>query len=125
MFRDPPQSDKTRGERGQLPPERLRQKERQRRGLGGENRTIVRQKEKRREMADLPVPPKPERSLQNMAGSSRKTQAHQACGKGKSSLSDTERLAGKHAKASLAKRKRNGAVCPEHQTARGGGSQGE
>ena len=39
--------------------------------------------------------------------------------KGKSGLSATERAVGKDAGAALAKRKRNRAICPEHQVMRG------
>ena len=41
-----------------------------------------------------------------------------ACRKGKSSLSATERADGKYAGAAFPKRKRNRAVCPEHQIMR-------
>ena len=40
---------------------------------GWQDRTKVRQKEKRREMADLLVLPRPEKSVQNGAGFSKKT----------------------------------------------------
>ena len=43
-----------------------------------------------------------------------------ACQKGKSGLSATERAVGKNAGATLAKRKRNKAVCPKHQIMKGG-----
>ena len=72
---------------------------------------------KRREMADLLVLPRPAKGVQNGAGCSRKT--YQACQKGKSGLSATERAVGRNAGAALAKTKWNRAVCPEYQIMRG------
>ena len=58
---------------------------------GGEDRTRVRQEEKRREMADFMVVPRPAKSVQNGAGFSGKTGTYWACRKGKSGLSATKR----------------------------------
>ena len=79
----------------------------------------VRQEKKRRKMADFMVLPRPATSVQNGAGFSGKTGTYWACRKGKRGLSATERAVGKNAGAALAKRKRNRAVCPEHQVMRG------
>ena len=65
-------------------------------------------------MADLLVPPRPAKSVQNGAGFSGKTGAYWACRNGKSGLSATERAVGKNAGAAFAKGKRNKAVCPEY-----------
>ena len=73
---------------------------------------------RRIEMADLLVLPRPAKSVQNGAGFSGKTGTYWACRKGKSSLSATERAVGKNAGAALAKRKRNRAICPKHQIMR-------
>ena len=53
--------------------------------------------------------------MQKGTGFRGKTGANWACRKGKSGLSATERAVGKNAGAALAKRKRNGVVCPEYQ----------
>ena len=81
-------------------------KKKWRRGHGGEDRAIVRQEEKRREMADFMVLPRPAKSVQNGAGFSGKTGTYWACRKGKSGLSATERAAvNKNAGTVLVKRK--------------------
>ena len=51
----------------------LWRKERWRRRQGDEDRTRIREEEKRREVADLMVLPRPAKSMQNGAGFSRKT----------------------------------------------------
>ena len=83
------------------------------------DRTRVRQKKKRRKMADFMVLPRPAKSVQNGAGLSGKTGINWACRKGKSGLSATERAVGKNAGAAFAKRKRNRVVCLEYQVMRG------
>ena len=70
-------------------------------------------------MADLLVLPRPAKSVWNDTGFSGKTRAYWACRKGKSGITATERAVGKKVGAALAKRKRNKAVCPEHQIMRG------
>ena len=70
-------------------------------------------------MADFMVLPRPAKSVQNGTGFSGKTGTNWACQKGKSGLSATERAVGKNAGATLAKRKRNRAICPEYQVMRG------
>ena len=70
-------------------------------------------------MADFMVLPRPAKSVQEGAGFSGKTGIYWACQKGKSGLSATERAGGKDARAALAKRKSNRAVCPEYQVMRG------
>ena len=69
-------------------------------------------------MADFMVLLRPAKSVQNGAGFSGKTGTYWACRIGKSGLSATERAVGKNAGATLAKRKRNRAVCPEYQIMR-------
>ena len=69
-------------------------------------------------MADLLVLPTPAKSVQNGAGFSGKTGAYWACRKGKSGLSVTEKADAEDAGATLAKRKRNRAFCPEYQIMR-------
>ena len=89
---------------------------------GGEDRAARTERESdrwRRKMADLLVLPKPAKSMQNGTGFSGKTGTYWACRKGKSGLSATERAVGKNARAALAKRKRNRAVCSEYQIMRG------
>ena len=54
-------------------PQSFKKKERRRRGQGGEDRTRVRQEQKKSEMADLLVLPRPAISMQNGAGFSGKT----------------------------------------------------
>ena len=58
---------------------------------------------RRREMADLLVLPRPAKSVQNGADFSGKTRAYWACRKGKSGLSATERTVGKNAGAFFTK----------------------
>ena len=74
---------------------------------------------RREEKWHLLALPRPAKRMQNGAGFSRKTKAYWACWKGKSVFSATERAVVNYARAAIAKRKRNRAVCPEHQI--GGG----
>ena len=57
--------------------------------------------------------PRPAKSVQTSAGFSGKTGTYWACQKGKSGRSATKRAVGKYTGPTLAKRKRNRAICPE------------
>ena len=70
-------------------------------------------------MADFMVLSRPAKSVQNGPSYNGKTGANWACRKGKNGLSAAERAVGKNARATLAKRKRNRAICPEYQVMRG------
>ena len=67
-------------------------------------------------MANSLVLSRPAESLQNGAGFNGKTGIIYACQQGKGDLRTTKRAVGKDARAALAKRKRNTAICPDQQT---------
>ena len=71
---------------------------------------------RRREIANLLVLPRPAKNMQNSAGFSGKTSTYWARPKKKSGLSATERAVGKNVRAALAKRKRT--ICQKHQIMR-------
>ena len=71
---------------------------------------------RRKEVADFLVLPRPAKIVQNGAGFSGKTECHSAT---ESDLSATEKEVGKYPGAAFAKNRRNRAVSPEYQIMRG------